>query len=164
MMLSRPDLLPDIPDKEGKTPLWHALDGVRKEYAAFSTKHGFQDNGLFHNFLRATIEALCARDDVDPQQSTGLAKTPFELATELVETRNSGRKQDSAAQSDKDLDSSLPGAVESSPTGGAGANARAKLRVMIEALRPMVRQPGTLTKGLPPGPPRTEGRAQEPTC
>lgn len=163
MMLNRPDILPDIPDKEGKTPLWHALDGVRREYAAFSTKPVFQDDGVFHNFLRAAIDALCAREDVDPQQSTGLAKTPVELATELIETRNGGKKQDSVVQSDEDVDSSVPGAVESSPTGGAGANGRAKLRVMIKALRPMTRQRGPLARGLPSGPPRIDGRVGEPT-
>lgn len=147
MMLSRPDILPDIPDKEGKTPLWHAGDSVRKEITAFSTKRIFQDNGIFYNFLRAAIDALF-RDDVDPEKSTGLAKTPLERAVELVEICTTGRKPDFAAQSDKDVDSSLAGDVESSPTGGAGANARAKLRVMIEALRPMILQPGTLTRGL----------------
>lgn len=164
MMLDRPDILPDIPDKEGKTPLWHALDSIRKEYAAFSPKPVFQDSGRFHGFLRATIEALCARDDVNPQQSTGLAKTPLELAAELVETRKRGTKQGSVVQSDENAgssppggtDSSLPGDADSSTTGDANANGRAKLRVMIKALKPMIREPGALTKIIPPRPSRLQ--------
>lgn len=173
MMLNRPDILPDTPDKEGRTPLWHALDSMKKEHAAFSPKVAFQDDGRFHGFLRETIEILCARDDVNPHQSTGFTKTPLDLASELVENRKRGKMQRSVAQSDEDadsspsgdIDSSLPGDLDSSPTGDANANGRAKLRVMIKALKPMIRQPGTLNKLVPPHfrrPPRMQERIKQP--
>lgn len=153
MMLNRPEMLPDIPDKEGRTPLWHALDSMRKEHAAFSLKPEIQDSGRFDGFLRETIELLCVRDDVDPHQSSGLTKTPVELATELTETRKRGIRQKSVVHVDSSpggIESSLPGDVDPSPTGDANADGRAKLRVMTKALKPMIRQAGTLNKLAPP--------------
>lgn len=170
MMLSRPDIMPDIPDKEGKTPLWHALYGLSREYEAFNRKRRSNDSGGFHNFMRASIEALCDRDDVDPQKSPEIGKTPLELATELITTYHQEKMQQSAAQSDEDAnssptgysDSSLPGDVEP-PPGGDDDNGRAKLRAMIKALRPMVRQPNPLAKRLPPRPPRRQEQIDQNT-
>lgn len=177
MMVDRPDILPDIPDKEGRTPLWHALDSMRKEHAAFSLKPEIQDSGRFDGFLRETIEMLCVRDDVDPHQSSGLTKTPLELATELIETRKQGIRQKSVVHVDSSpggIESSPPGDIDPSPTGDANADGRAKLRVMIKALKPMIRQPGTLNKVAPPHlrppppqhlrrPPRIGERIKQPT-
>lgn len=150
MMLDRPDILPDIPDNKGQTPLWHALDSVRKERDAFSSGLGTSDSGHFHGFLKSTIEALCARDDVDPLlRPPGSAKTPLELATELVQIRVQGNTQGFVAHSDG-------GGTDSAPPGDAGA--KAKMRAVIKGLRPMLRPmlggKDVITKPSPPRPPR----------
>lgn len=145
MMLDRPDMLPDMPDKEGKTPLWHALDCVRKEYEAFSSGLGASDGGHFHGFLRSSIEDLCARDDVDPEEPTGVVgKTPLELATELVEICSRDKTRGgSAAHSDGGTDSTTPG----------DASGREKMRAVVKRLRPVLRGTKSPTKALPPRPP-----------
>lgn len=145
MMLNRPDILPDIPDNKGQTPLWHALDSVRQEYQAYSSGLGSSDNGHFHGFLKSTIEALCARDDVDPLlRPTESAKTPLELATELVQICDKENTQGSVAHSDAKPDSTPP----------EDADAKAKMRAVIKRLRPMLRGKDNVAKPSPPRPPR----------
>lgn len=141
MMLDRPDILPDIPDNKGQTPLWHALDSMRQEYEAFSSELGSSDSGHFHGFLKSAIEALCARDDVDPLlRPTGSAKTPLELATELVQISDKGNTQSSVAHTD--------GETDSAPLGDA--DAKAKMRSVIKRLRPMLRGNDNVAKVSPP--------------
>lgn len=145
MILDRPDILPDIPDNKGQTPLWHALDSVRKEYQACSSGLGSSDDGHFHEFLKSTIEALCARDDVDPLlRPTASAKTPLELATELVQICDKENTQGSVAHSDGKPDSAPP----------EDADAKAKMRAVIKRLRPMLRAKDNVAKPSPPRPPR----------
>lgn len=128
MMLERPDILPDIPDKEGKTPLWHALDSVREEYDFFRVFESEHYDHL-HDFLRSSIEALCARDDVDPLQPTAFANTPLDLATEVAEIRNQleGSIQGSVMHDNRDVGPSL----------AKDANGKAKMRAKIKELRPV---------------------------
>lgn len=145
MMLDRPDILPDTPDKEGKTPLWHALDSMRREYDAFFSGFGTSDNGHFHGFLRSSIEALCARDDVDPLQRTALSKTPLDLATELAQNRRRGKTQGSSALSDGDTDSSPP---------PGDASGKAKMRAVIKGLTPVLGKERTVNKAPSPRPSR----------
>lgn len=77
-MLDWPGVLPDIPDKEGQTPLWHALDSVGKEYDVFffsgldfsNNDHSVNSWGRVWRFsVRAMVWT--------PLQPTAFAKTPL---------------------------------------------------------------------------------------
>lgn len=80
MTLDRPDVLPDVPDREGKKPLWHALECAREHATPSPRAAGSADGGHFFGFPQSSIEALCARDDVDRLWPDGLGEMPFDLA------------------------------------------------------------------------------------
>lgn len=142
-MLNRPELLPDTPDKQGRTPLWHALKGASEEYPHFSSNTSPVDGGHFYGFLQSSIEALCARNDVDPLHPTGLGKTPLDLATDLatklVQTYPNHLEMTQASGVFKN-----DGEIGS--TSGGDGNGRAKMRFMVRWLRiklPRARNPAS---------------------
>lgn len=80
MMLACSGILPNTPDKEGQTPLWHALVIVGREYDVFFLFFswlGSSNNDHSDEFLRSCTEAPCARDGVDRLQPTAFAKAPL---------------------------------------------------------------------------------------
>lgn len=77
MMLAWPGILPNTPDKEGQTPLWHALDSVGKDYDVYLFScSSSSDNDHFDGVLKSSFDALCAHHGVDPLQYTAFAKAP----------------------------------------------------------------------------------------
>lgn len=129
MILERPDVLPDVSDNEGKTPLWHALDGASREHAAPSPNAGPADGGHYFGFLLSSTEALCARDDVDPLRANGLGEAPFDLAADLIEAVIRGKSDDAWM-------SIYGGVGPTRPPGGA--KGKGEMRAMIKELRPML--------------------------
>lgn len=76
MMLAWPGSPYNIPEKQGQTPLWHALGSVGKRYDVyFFFGPGFPDNDHFDGFVKYGCSR--AHHGVDPLQPTAFAKAPL---------------------------------------------------------------------------------------
>lgn len=130
MMLARPDIRPDIRDNEGKTPLWHALSCMREEHRAStsgSSGSGTSDGGHFQGFLTASIEALCAHGEVDPDKyPTRERQSSADLAAEVVQIYNRRKMGGSGSCKGGDADTAA-GAQEHAGGGKAAIRAMTKM-------------------------------------
>lgn len=102
---------------------------MKREHAAPSSKVGCADSGHSFGFLLSSIDALCARDDVDPLRTDGLGEAPLDLAAELIKAVIRGKMEYAWMSIDGDV----------GPTRPPGeAKGKGEMRAMIKELRPML--------------------------
>lgn len=110
MMLAWPGSPCNIPEKEGQTPLWHALDSAGKNYNVyFFSGPGFPGNDHFDGFVKSGMDALVR---ITVWTRCSLLHSPghhSDLVAGLAWTRNRGKTQGSGANSGEDTDSSSLG-------------------------------------------------------
>lgn len=154
IQLSRPEVAHDLPDKDGKTLLCHALDLLYAEHcdkSRFSSLWDFFRSVVLTYLLLFMIEDQTARNHSNPWRLSHEGYSPLELVLALVDhfkpEEAQGTQQEATDAADSSLLSLIPDTLLSNTSKKAGS-AESAFHAQEPAAEPALKAPDSALRLL----------------